>query len=162
MHPFAKQDDSAEDRFRLAFERLKNGETKILKRGASVSQNNVAKEADCVPSALRKSRFPELIKEIQSYIDAERSDLPNSQRKEMIKKRNKNRTIRQAKAASDIQRDELASQLLCANAMIIQVTQELADTKIRLEEQQLSAVQFPFPNRKSSNPKATPYDVGKK
>lgn len=58
----------SEVRFENAFERLVNNNPQILPKGSSVSQNNVAKEAGCVPSALRKERFPNLIQKIQAYV----------------------------------------------------------------------------------------------
>jgi len=57
---------AAEANFRRAFERLKAGAPKVLPLGTPVSQNNVAKEAGCDSSALRKSRFPCLVAEIQA------------------------------------------------------------------------------------------------
>lgn len=63
-----KRFPSAETRFREAFERLKNGCPELLPLDASVSQNNVAQEAGCKPSALRKERFPSLVADIQSYV----------------------------------------------------------------------------------------------
>lgn len=38
----------------------------MLELGSKVSQNNVAREAGCDPSALKKSRFPTLVAEIQA------------------------------------------------------------------------------------------------
>lgn len=149
---------TAEDRFREAFARLKNSEPQVLPRGTPVSQNNVAKEAECDPSALRKSRYPELINEIQAYVDAHKGDLPPSRRQEILKKRRKNRTIRQAKLASDQQRDQLASQLLCANAMIIELSRKLADTQTKLDSLRPSAELQPFP----SQPKSIPNDTRRK
>ena len=149
--------ETAEDRFRAAFARLKAGEPQILSRGMSVSQNNVAKEAKCDPSALRKSRYPELINEIQAYVDAHQGDLHPSRRQEILKKRKKNRTVRQAKLASDQQRDQLASQLLSANAMIIELTRKLADAQAKLKNLRPPAESYLFPTQ----PKATPYDASK-
>lgn len=59
---------SAESEFRAAFHRLINGRPILLAVGALVSQNNVAKEAGRDPSALRKNRYPDLIREIQEWI----------------------------------------------------------------------------------------------
>lgn len=154
--------NTAEDRFRAAFGRLKNGESLVLKRGTPVSQNNVAKEAECDPSALRKSRYPELINEIQAYIDANKGDAAPSRRQEILKKRHKNRTVRQAKAASDLQRNELASQLLCANAMIVELTRKLADAQARLKDLKPSASQLSFPTQSKTRAKASPYDASQK
>lgn len=140
---------SAEERFRDAFLRLKDGCPRTLPAGTPVSQNNVAKEADCDPSALRKSRYPELINEIQAYVDAHKDDRPPSNRQEVLKKRQKNRSIRQAKLASDMQRDQLASQLLCANAQIVELTRKLADANARLEVFMPSAQRLSL-NRRSN------------
>lgn len=54
--------------FNEALERLIDGNPKILPAGSVVSQNNVAKEAGRTPTALRKERYPELIKKIQNYV----------------------------------------------------------------------------------------------
>lgn len=58
----------AEQRFREAFERLKSGCPELLPPGSLVSQNNVALEAGCTPSALRKERFPTLVSDIQRHL----------------------------------------------------------------------------------------------
>lgn len=58
---------SAERRFWDAFERLKNGSPIVMPKGTPVSQNNVAREAGCDPSALKKKRHPLLVAEIQTY-----------------------------------------------------------------------------------------------
>ena len=61
---------NAEQLYRDAFLRLKQGKPLRLKKGAPVTQNNVAKEAGRDPSALKKSRFPELIREIKNAFAA--------------------------------------------------------------------------------------------
>ena len=60
----------AELKFREAFERLKVGKPDILPKGTPLSQNNVAKEAGVDPSALRRARFPELVADIQAWIES--------------------------------------------------------------------------------------------
>lgn len=60
---------SAEDIFREAFERLKRNKPVLLPKGTPLSQNNVAKEAGRDPSALKKSRYPLLVLEIQEFIE---------------------------------------------------------------------------------------------
>lgn len=62
--------ETAEERFRAAFERLKENNPTELKRGTPVSQNNVAKEAGKDPSALRKNRHGKLIADIQAWVSA--------------------------------------------------------------------------------------------
>jgi hypothetical protein len=68
----------AERQFREAFERLKIGKPQQLPKGTKVSQNNVAREAGVDPSALRKSRFPNLVAEIQQWLDAHGSNQPSN------------------------------------------------------------------------------------
>jgi hypothetical protein len=65
----ASNPETAEQRFRAAFDRLKDDKPQILPRGTPVSQNNVAKEAGTDPTALRKKRFPALIREIQAWVE---------------------------------------------------------------------------------------------
>lgn len=86
---------TAEANFREAFERLISGAPKILSAGAQVSQNNVAKEAGCDPSALRKSRFPSLVAEIQSYVAAHGGERPESERQKLLKQRQRGRAARE-------------------------------------------------------------------
>ncbi|MFZ6638550.1 hypothetical protein ACO0LL_02360 [Undibacterium sp. TC4M20W] len=62
------QSKNPEKIFQMAFERLVNGIPEILPVGSAVTQNNVAREAGHTPSALRKERFPALIKKIQIYV----------------------------------------------------------------------------------------------
>ena len=57
----------AEQEFRDAFTRLKNDQPINMPKGTPVSQNNVSLEAGKVSSALRKKRYPELVREIQAY-----------------------------------------------------------------------------------------------
>lgn len=47
--------ENAEANFREAVERLKVDAGKLLPMGTPVSQNNVAKEAGCDPTALKKA-----------------------------------------------------------------------------------------------------------
>ena len=67
---------AAERRFREAFERLKAREPLRLDKGTEVTQNNVAKEAGTDPSALRRSRYPVLVDDIQAYRSLRRSPRP--------------------------------------------------------------------------------------
>ena len=67
---------TAQANFREAFERLKASAPKILPPGTPVSQNNVAKEAGCDPTALKKQRYPDLVAEIQAYVDAYGNERP--------------------------------------------------------------------------------------
>lgn len=130
---------SAEANFRAAFERLKIGAPKVLKAGTPVSQNNVAKEAECDPSALRKSRFPSLVAEIQNYVAAHTGERPESERQKLLKQRRHNRNARETNADLKKQRDAAAGLLVEANAWIAILTRRLVDAEARIEALQSSA-----------------------
>jgi len=138
---------SAEQRFRAAFQRLKLGKPEILPTGAFVSQNNVAKEAGCDPSALRKTRFPSLIAEIQQYVESHKEDVPKSKRQEALKRRKRNRDNQERIADLKQQRDVAVGLLADANLLIVELTEELADTRRRLDLLKPSTLIIPFPER---------------
>lgn len=124
---------SAEQRFRQAFERLKAGEPKVLPKGTPVSQNNVAKEAGRDPTALRKSRLPSLIREIQAYVELHGDDRP-SKRQVQLKQR-KARQEQQGRLEDVIcQRDIAQSQLASAIRRIADLTEELKLVRMLLDE----------------------------
>lgn len=114
---------TAEAQFRAAFERLKGGSTLNLPAGSAVSQNNVAKEAGRDPSALRKARYPELVREIQSWLSS--SDPPSRSHTSALEAARANtRRVRSSKEVLKVQFDSLASELLAAHALILELTQE--------------------------------------
>lgn len=122
---------SAEQRFRLAFERLKANKPTVLKPGSPVSQNNVAKEADCDPSALRKSRFPSLIREIQAYVEINMQERP-SKRRELLRQRGLRADMKKRLEEVIAQRDIAQSQLISAQHRVVELTLELQSVKEQL------------------------------
>lgn len=122
---------NAEQRFRQAFERLKANKPTVLKSGSPVSQNNVAKEAGCDPSALRKARFPSLIREIQAYIEINKQERP-SKRKELLRQRGLRADIKKRLEAVLAQRDTAQSQLISAQQRVVELTLELQSVKDQL------------------------------
>lgn len=130
---------SAEQRFRDAFEKLKLGVPQVLPRGTPVSQNNVAKEAGCDPSALRKSRFPLLVLDIQEWVEAHKGEQPPTERQRLLKQRGKNRDLRETMADLKKQRDAAVGKLADADLRIVELTERLADAQARLEQLQPSA-----------------------
>lgn len=130
---------SAEQRFRDAFERLKLGIPMVLPKGIPVSQNNVAKEAGCDPSALRKARFPLLVIAIQEWVETHKSDHPPSERQRLLKQRRKNRDKRDTIADFKKQRDAAVGLLTDADLRIVELTTKLADMQARLDQIQPSA-----------------------
>lgn len=129
----------AEQRFRDAFERLKLGVPQVLPKGTLISQNNVAKEAGCDPSALRKTRFPLLVLAIQEWVVSHKIDQPSSERQRLLKQRWKNRSTREIIADLKKQRDIAVGLLADADLRIVELTEKLADLQRRLDDLQTSA-----------------------
>lgn len=144
---------NAETNFREAFERLKAGTPELLPQGTPVSQNNVSREAGCDPTALKKSRFPALVDEIQTYIASQGCEKPPSERQRLLKQRQQSRNSRELIADLRMQRDAAASLLVEANAQIGILTRRLRDMEARLEDLQAKASILPLPTAK---PKAIP------
>lgn len=130
---------TAEQRFRDAFERLTLGIPKVLPKGTPVSQNNVAKEAGCDPSALRKARFPLLVIAIQEWIDAHKSERPPSERQRLLKQRQRKRDVRETMADLKQQRDRVVALLADADLHIVALSEKVADLQTRLDQFQPSA-----------------------
>ncbi|MCG5078588.1 hypothetical protein [Paraburkholderia tagetis] len=125
--------ETAEQRFRLAFERLKTDKPQVLPRGTPVSQNNVAKEAGTDPTALRKARYPALIREIQAWVEI------NCQEKALQRKRQDRRRRDREDLTAKIkqleqQRDNAQSQLTSAQRQVLELLQERARLQARLDE----------------------------
>lgn len=133
----SKQPDKAlgaEQRFRAAFERLRLNVPEVLPKGTHVSQNNVAKEAGLDPSALRKSRFPLLVLEIQEWVAANKGEQQPSERQRLLKQRRKNRDTRQTIADLKLQRDKAVGLLADADLRIVELSEKVADLEARLAE----------------------------
>lgn len=140
---------TAETNFREAFERLKMGSPKLLQADAQVTQNNVAKEAGCDPSALRKSRFPSLVAEIQNYVAAHEAKRPHSERQKILKQRQQSRSARETIADLKRQRDAVTGLLVEANAQIGILTRRLRDAEARLDSNVITM--------KSGKPRSHPH-----
>lgn len=147
---------TAEANFREAFERLKIGAPKVISADVQVSQNNVAKEAGCDPSALRKSRFPSLVAEIQNYVAIHGGERPESERQKLLKQRQRSRAARETMADLKKQRDAVAGLLVEANAQIAILTRKLFDAKAHINVLQPKAGTIQWPK---SKPKSSPRPV---
>lgn len=124
----------AEQAFRDAFERLKSNQPVRLPKGTVLSQNNVAKEAGCDPSALKKARYPALIAEIQCWLH-DRPVVPGtSQANTTAGQRNKNRAQKARIDEVVAQRDHAMSLLVEADAKILELVQENARLRTMLPE----------------------------
>ena len=119
----------SEAAFKAAFDRIRNGATKVLPEGAVLSQNNVAREAGLDPSALKKGRFPDLVKEIQEEVEKLTPKVGPIIQAKVKEKRRENRSLRDALRDARIQRDKLASLLLEANVKIQELAEEVRGLK---------------------------------
>lgn len=126
----------AEKLFQDAFERLKCDKPIRLPRGTPVSQNNVAKEAERDPSALRKSRYPRLIRAIQKWIE-DNGNAPRNRASSasLIKgARDKNRELKARIEELTQQRDRAMARLVIAEESILDLHRRLQSYKSRLGE----------------------------
>lgn len=120
---------TAEQNFRDAFERLKAGKPRVLPLGTSVSQNNVAKEAGADTSALRKSRYPALIREVQAWVEI------NDQ--ENIRRRARQQRKARAREESSTKLQILEQQRDCAQSELVSAQRLILD--LLLEQSRLQA-----------------------
>lgn len=133
--PTSEEQLSAEQRFRAAFERLKLNAPMVLPKGTRVSQNSVAKEAGCDPSALKKARFPRLVLDIQDWVEAHKSHEPSG-RQLAAAQRQKRRKDRDLIADLKVQRDRAVGLLADADMRIVELTERLAEVEAKLEHYQ--------------------------
>lgn len=124
---------SAESRFRQAFERLKNGRPKVLPKGTPVSQNNVAQEAGRDSTALKKRRFPKLVAEIQDYLREQEEGEASATADKVDQKRAK-RTAEERMEDAIRQRDQAQSILASANVRIVELTEQVRSLQRQLDE----------------------------
>ena len=97
-----------------------------------VSQNNVAKEAGCDPSALKKARYPALISEIQAWLRDNPTAVQPSSNKRIIGQRNKNLTLQNRIDVLIVERDHCASLLAEADAHILELVRRVAQLEAML------------------------------
>lgn len=124
----------AEKLFQDAFERLKCDKPIRLPCGTPVSQNNVAKEAARDPSALRKSRYPRLIRAIQKWIE-DNGNVPRNRASSasLLKgARDKNRQLKKRIEELTRQRDTAMARLVITEESILDLHRRLQDYEARL------------------------------
>ncbi|WP_302140968.1 hypothetical protein [Halomonas alkalicola] len=131
---------SAGEQYRAAFERLKNNNPERLPKGTPVSQNNVAKEAGSDASALKKSRFPILVAEIQKYVESHAGERPLSARQVRELARRKNRSLKERVEEVVQQRDHLASLLSEADHTILELYDRIDELERRLPTSNLVSI----------------------
>jgi hypothetical protein len=102
-----------------------------LPKGAPVTQNNVARESGREPSALKKKRYPELVLEIQRWVDEHALETPPSKNAAVDSARRRNRVLVEGKQIMQVQFDAMAAELLAARSMVLESRQTIE----RLEAQ---------------------------
>lgn len=123
---------TAEDELRAAFRRLKDGSPERVPYGTPVTQNNVAREAGKLPSGFKKDRYPLLIDEIQKYVANLPSLSTTSKRQAQLKKRQKNRGLRELLNDVKKERDLALSLLVGADMKVLELYQRVADLEAQL------------------------------
>lgn len=141
---------NAEQIYRDAFNRLKKNKPIRLPKGTPVSQNNVAKEADRDPSALKKTRFPLLIYEIQEWVKRFGHKKPQSPRQSALASRKRNRDLRSRIEKLKAERDKALSLLVQADDKILELTMENVRLKSLIRESNISSIdELTRPNKLS-------------
>jgi len=136
-----KKISKAELKFREAFERLKSGKPNLIQKGKPISQNNVAKEAGVDPSALRRTRFPELVEEIQEWITNNKDKQSQKSPRQMIlAQRSRNRSLKEKNKAMEEQRDNALNNLLDAQLHILELTRKYERLKAKLPEENVRSM----------------------
>jgi hypothetical protein len=113
---------------------LKAGKPNLLAPGAPVTQNNVAREAGRDPSALKKARFPALIRQIQAYIELHPEDHRSSGKEtKETKRRAASRSTKERLEDAIRQRDQVQSILATANIRILELSEEVNSLRRQLD-----------------------------
>jgi hypothetical protein len=115
----------AEKEFRSAFERLQSGKTAIVPPDTPVSQNNVAREAGRDPSALKKSRYPKLVRDIQMWLVAHPTEPSDTTLESAAESKRRNRSLRDALSIMKKERDAALSMLVEADTLILELQTQL-------------------------------------
>ena len=111
-----QQVGAAEAAFQAAFVRLKIGKPQVLAKGSPVTQNNVAREAGRDPSALKKDRYPALIREIQTWIEKGVSAPNTTPTPQQAVKSARRRSNKLAERIEELKRDRDIAQSLLMSA----------------------------------------------
>ncbi len=120
--------ETAEHRYRMAFDRLKAGRPEVLPVGSPVTQNNVAREAGKKdPSCFKSNRYPILVAEIQSYVRAQNDSqqIKCKQAKKSANKRSLKKQLQDCKA----ERDKLQSLVASYEDLVQQLEAEINESK---------------------------------
>lgn len=119
-----RSEENAERRFRNAFEKLRNEQSRRSGMGTMFTQADVAREAGCDPSALKKARYPILVAEIQQYLLSQQKRVTNQTPRPSARSTNTPELLAKVKLLQ-LQRDQALSLLVEADTKILELSTEL-------------------------------------
>ena len=105
----------------------------VMPRGTPVSQNNVAKEAGTDPTALKKKRYPALIREIQAYVEIACHEKA-AQDVRRVRRKQRREDLKAEVKTAEAQRDSAQAKLLSAERRLLELLQENAAFRARLDD----------------------------
>jgi len=103
----------------------------VLPRGTPVSQNNVAKEAGTDPTALRKGRYPALIREVQAWVELH-DHMATSRLQRQAKRRARDDSVAKIMRLT-LERDLAQSQLVHAHRLVLELLQSNASLQRKVD-----------------------------
>lgn len=105
----------------------------VMPRGTHVSQNNVAKEAGTDSTALKKKRYPALIREIQAYVEIACHEKA-AQDVRRVRRTQRREDLKAEVKTAEAQRDSAQAKLLSAERRLLELLQESAALRARLDD----------------------------
>jgi len=120
---------SAEDEYRNAFKRIVDGKTIRIPKGSPPTLANIAREAGRDPSALKKSRYPIFITEVEEYNSASSLTMDQAERSltaQLAAARAENKSLREKCSNLCKERD-------AAQTKILNLQQALVAMNLQLE-----------------------------
>ena len=119
---------SAEQEFRAAWQRIKDGKPIRITVGAPATLANIAREAGKDPSSLKRSRYPLLVHEVETdnqLIAELPASVDRSLSSQLNGARDENRRILLDMDVLRAERDALKSQVLNLQLALLEKTQQL-------------------------------------
>ncbi len=120
--------ESAEVEYRKAFNRIIEGKAVRVDKTASPTLANIAREAGKDPSALKKSRYPGFISEVESFNQVSGSVKDETDRSltaQLKSARQENKRLREEYELLSIERDQSHSRVLNLQQAIVELSFEI-------------------------------------
>lgn len=117
--------DNAEIEYRKAFRRIVEGKAMRVDKMAPPNFANIAREAGKDPSALKKSRYPIFISEVESFnnnVSSAGERIDRSLSAQLKAARSENRKLRESYEQLTIERDESHSRVLNLQLALVEMS----------------------------------------